>query len=180
MAALEASLNGRLSITQIVEATGSPKQNVMRYWPEVLSALEADHQGQLLIQVGAVATIAVETASTFKPIAEWASGKAYDGRTDLGNISPGDGPRYKGRGFIQLTGRANYRTFGEQFGVDLEGEPGLALRSDVAARVFSSYFRLHGIGAACLAYDWRAVRKKVNGGYNGWERFISVVRGLLT
>lgn len=174
-----ASLNGRLSISQIVEATKAPQQNVMRYWPEVLAALEADHQGQLLIQVGAVATIATE-CPPFKPIAEWASGKAYDGRTDLGNVAPGDGPRYKGRGFIQLTGRANYRTLGEQLGVDLEGDPSLALRSDVAARVFSSYFRQHGIGAFCLAYDWRAVRHKVNGGYNGWDRFIGCVRGLLT
>ena len=56
----------------------------------------------------------------FKAMEEYASGRAYEGRADLGNIQPGDGVRYKGRGYIQLTGRANYRYYGQVLGVEPE------------------------------------------------------------
>jgi putative chitinase len=58
-----------------------------------------------------------------KAMEEYASGEAYEGRADLGNTQPGDGKRYKGRGPIQLTGRANYRAFGRAIGIDCEAHP---------------------------------------------------------
>src|SRR4051794_33505722 len=54
---------------------------------------------------------------------EIASGAAYEGRRDLGNIQPGDGRRFKGRGPIQLTGRANYRWAAGKLGIALEQQP---------------------------------------------------------
>src|SRR3954454_14926288 len=66
---------------------------------------------------------------------EIASGEAYEGRKDLGNTEPGDGKRYKGRGPIQLTGRANYRAAGKALGIDLEGHPERAKGPDVAFRI---------------------------------------------
>ena len=56
---------------------------------------------------------------------EYASGIAYEGRVDLGNVFPGDGVRYKGRGGIECTGRANYTAFAKKFGIDCVNHPEL-------------------------------------------------------
>lgn len=151
---------------------------IQTYWPLVRTELENAQLGTFLSQVGAAATIATEVWS-FKPILERADGKAYEWRHDLGNTQAGDGPRYKGRGFIQLTGRSNYRDYGQRIGVDLEANPDEALSPVVASKVFAAYWAARGIGPKCQAYDWEAVRRAVNGGLNGWDRFITVIQGLL-
>src|SRR5262245_4667419 len=74
-----------------------------------------------------LATVKHECADRWQPIEEFASGKQYEGRQDLGNVQPGDGPRYKGCGYVQITGRANYRKFARLLDVDLIGSPKLAL-----------------------------------------------------
>jgi len=66
---------------------------------------------------------------------ELANGNAYEGRKDLGNISPGDGPLFKGRGFIQLTGRNNYTSMSKIFNVDLVGNPSLASNPALSAKI---------------------------------------------
>lgn len=58
----------------------------------------------------------------------------YDGRADLGNTKPGDGYLYRGRGYVQCTGRGNYRHVGKQLGEGLEAFPDLMLQPDLAAR----------------------------------------------
>ncbi len=89
-----------------------------------------------------LATIKHECADTWLPITEFASGSAYEGRLDLGNIFPGDGPRFKGRGYVQITGRANYRKFGKRFDMDLEGNPTLALDPSISYSIASVGMRL--------------------------------------
>lgn len=82
-----------------------------------------------------IATVQHETAGTYKPIEEWASGDAYEWRQDLGNTQPGDGRKFKGRGASQITGRRNYRVFGELLGIDLERYPERALEEEVSDRI---------------------------------------------
>lgn len=98
---------------------------------------------------------------------ESASGQAYEGRANLGNTQPGDGPRFKGRSYIQLTGRANYRYFGNKLGVDLETNPDLALRPDIAARIAAEYWKFWKIPDLARAGDWAGVNRKVAGGDTG-------------
>lgn len=86
-----------------------------------------------------------------------------------GNTEPGDGPRYHGRGPIQLTGRANYRAAGQALGLDLEGDPEAAANPDVGFRIAQWYWASRDINALADAGDFAGVTRAVNGGYNGME-----------
>lgn len=133
-----------------------------------------------LTLIGALATIRVECGRHYKSITEYASGEAYNGRKDLGNIKPGDGPRYKGRGYIQITGRNNYKNYGKAIGVDLENNPELALEPENAARILVQYFKDRNIHRACETQSWELVRLKVNGGTNNLAEFKNIISQFLT
>lgn len=151
-------------------------------WPLVYRELLARGAGSRESCAGAIATIAIETASTFRPIDEIGDERyfqRYEGRLDLGNTQPGDGARYHGRGYIQLTGRANYRTYGRLVGVDLEAEPWRANEPEIAARVFAVYWTARGIPTMAERRDWEAVRRAVQGGTAGLERLVAIARALL-
>ena len=106
-------------------------------------------------------------SGNFRYDEEIASGQAYEGRSDLGNTQPGDGVRYKGRGYIQLTGRANYRDYGNRLGVDLENNPDLAKDPNIAADIAIAYWKERVDRNAARAGDVRTVTKNINGGLNG-------------
>lgn len=98
---------------------------------------------------------------------EFATGDAYEGRKDLGNTHEGDGRRYKGRGLIQLTGRANYERFTQASGVDYLAHPEWLERPADACRVSGWYWKAHGLNELADADDIKAVTRRVNGGLNG-------------
>lgn len=111
---------------------------------------------------------------------EIASGQAYEGRRDLGNSHPGDGRRFKGRGPIQLTGRANYRWAGRLLGLDLEAHPELAAGHSVGWRIAALYWHSRGLNALADAGDFIGITRKINGGTNGLasrQHFYAVLRG---
>jgi predicted chitinase len=130
--------------------------------------------------IGALATVRVEVGKKYLPIPEIASGEAYEGRASLGNTQPGDGKRYKGRGYIQLTGRSNYTNYGKVLGIDLVNVPELALEVETSARIFALYFKDRACNIACNNGDWALVRKKVNGGSNGLSEFLKVVNQFIS
>ena len=88
---------------------------------------------------------------------------AYAGRNGNGPAESGDGFRYRGRGLIQLTGRANYRLAGEGLGLPLEYEPGRVLERDVAALTAALYWREHGCNRLADAGDIGGITRVVNG-----------------
>lgn len=129
--------------------------------------------------VATLATIKVETGG-FSPIPEYGGDRyfteSYENRKDLGNTQPGDGVRFKGRGFIQITGRANYEYYGKKLGISLLDNPNLALQADVAAEILAQYFLDRQVPEAANQHDWERVRRLVNGGLNGWDEFWEAAR----
>lgn len=114
-----------------------------------------------------LAQLAHESAG-FKTTTEYASGRAYNGRADLGN-RPGtnDGVTYKGRGLIQLTGRANYGLMSKKLGVDLVSNPQLAAQFPYAALTAAYYWKDRGLNALADRGDFVGVTRRINGGENG-------------
>jgi len=132
----------------------------------------------------AVATIRAETAG-FMPLDEGESRfntspsghpfDLYDSRKDLGNTGPRDGADFKGRGFVQLTGRLNYAKYGPMLlpPVDLLANPELANSPSVAADILSLFLRDRElqIKDALMHGNMQAARRLVNGGSNGLDQF---------
>ena len=108
-------------------------------------------------------------SGSFQFLRELASGTAYEGRKDLGNTQPGDGVRYKGRGFIQLTGRANFRSAGSDLGLDLENNPDLAEQPDIAARLAVWFWNKKNLNAKADAGDFVGITRAINGGTRGLQ-----------
>ncbi len=103
---------------------------------------------------------------------EIASGAAYEGRRDLGNLYPGDGRRYKGRGIIQLTGRHNYKWASEQLGIDLVANPQKATEPIISSRIACLYWKSRGLNQYAdqnTKKAFKEITRKINGGYNGWS-----------
>ncbi|WNL51127.1 endolysin [Synechococcus phage S-CREM2] len=113
-----------------------------------------------------LAQMAHETGN-FKYQEEIHDGSNYEGRTDLGNTQPGDGKRYKGRGYIQITGRFNYDRFGKMIGQDLVNNPELAADPNIAAQVALAYWKDRNISGPARQGDNLAVTRLINGGTNG-------------
>jgi putative chitinase len=111
----------------------------------------------------------IHESGSFRYMEEIASGSAYEGRADLGNIVNGDGKRYKGRGPIQLTGRANYKTYGRLAGVDFERHPELVATPSIGLLVACMFWDREKLNALADQDDIRNITRRINGGLNGFE-----------
>ena len=107
---------------------------------------------------------------------ELGSGAAYEGRRDLGNIHRGDGRRFKGRGVIQLTGRANYEAYRRYCGFDVVARPELLSRPLGAVRSSCWYWRTKGLNALADDDDFIGVTRRINGGLNGYGQRLRYLR----
>jgi putative chitinase len=110
---------------------------------------------------------AAHESDGFKTLTEYASGKAYEGRKDLGNVFPGDGVKYKGRGIFQCTGRANYEAYGRKLSLDLIGTPTLAASPEVSVRIACEYWKAKGLNGWADRDDVTEITRRINGGHNG-------------
>ena len=160
----------------------TPIGNIKANLPPVLDALVLATLSDKLMVLMALGTIRAETES-FLPISEGQSRfnsspsghpfDLYDNRRDLGNTGAPDGATFRGRGFVQLTGRANYTRYGHQIGVDLVTNPNLANDTQIAAKLLATFLadREDRIREALAGNDLSTARRLVNGGSNGLDRF---------
>ncbi|MCX7290792.1 glycoside hydrolase family 19 protein [Janthinobacterium sp.] len=117
-------------------------------------------QAAFLAQVG-------HESGQLRYVRELASGTAYEGRADLGNVIAGDGVRFKGRGLLQVTGRANYAACGVALGLDLLAAPQLLEQAAAACRSAGWFWQSRGLNRLADAGDQERVTRRINGGVNG-------------
>ncbi len=167
---------------------GAKLANIQTHWPHVRDALRDDRLESGMMVAYTLGTIAAETAG-FIPLKEYKSRyntrkrpfDRYEGRADLGNVQAGDGERFPGRGYIQLTGRANYERYGDRLYVDLAANPEKANDPKVAAQILALFIsdREVRILEALQAQDWAKARKIVNGGTHGLDRFTAAYQTIM-
>lgn len=100
-------------------------------------------------------------------VEEIASGSAYEGRRDLGNTSPGDGVKYKGRGLIQLTGKRNYALCGLALDLPLLEKPELLQLPENACRSAGWFVKNNNLYALMDGGLFKELTRRINGGLNG-------------
>ncbi|WP_338678903.1 glycoside hydrolase family 19 protein [Janthinobacterium sp. TB1-E2] len=126
-------------------------------------------QASFLSQVG-------HESGQLRYVRELASGQAYEGRADLGNTQRGDGVRFRGRGLLQVTGRANYAACGKALGLDLLAQPELLEQTVNACRSAGWFWQTRGLNALADAGDQERVTRRINGGVNGLAERLALYR----
>ena len=152
------------------------------------SGIRAQHQALIIEEVGKSLAATLEKYEINTPLRlahfnaqtchesdgyctteEYASGAAYEGRSDLGNTEPGDGQRFKGRGLIQLTGRANYAAASGRLQIPLINNPDLAAVPATSLLIACDFWQVKHINTPCDRDDIITVTRLVNGGLNGLD-----------
>lgn len=144
--------------------------------PHIIAAMDEGNINTPQRVAAFLAQLAHESGE-FRYMEELADGSDYEGRADLGNTQPGDGPRFKGHGPIQITGRANHKACGDALGLDLIAEPRLLTMPEHGTRSAVWYWNRHNL-SKLADMDWfKTMTRFINGGYNGlsdrrnyWDR----------
>jgi putative chitinase len=143
---------------------GFPKNEEVVKW---LNWLFAFYNIDNPLRVSAfLARIGHECAS-FNTLEESASGQAYEGRKDLGNTSKGDGVKYKGKGWIMITGKNNYSILSKAYNKDFVSKPELLKEIEWAAKSCGWYWNLKDLNKLADKGNIKEITRIINGGYNG-------------
>ncbi|MEO6456183.1 MAG: glycoside hydrolase family 19 protein [Ginsengibacter sp.] len=178
-----------MTLGQLKEATCSPTSCAEKFFPFIIETCGRYEINTPVRKLCFLAHVGHESGGLFYT-EELASGAAYEGRKSLGNTQPGDGISFKGRGLIQITGRANYESIGNSLGVDFITSPTLLGGKNIkvctanqlkyaalSAGWFWSSRKLNTIadlinikstidGGSNLE-NFKILTKKINGGLNG-------------
>ena len=153
------------NFTKLVENMNYSAKRLAEVWPKRFRGED-----------GKPNNLALKIANNPEAIAN----SVYANRMGNGPAETGDGWRYRGRGFIPLTGRYNYRLYGEYLGIDLENNPELAEKEEIAAEIAAEFWYRSDLNEAADVLDLIAIRRKVNGGLIGFGEFKSLVIKMLS
>ena len=172
LAALRAAVNGQFgsNLLRLLMPLSSQEQ-ADNFAASLVACMNANQINTALRQAHFLAQLGHESGS-LRFTAELANGAAYEGRSDLGNTHPGDGPRFKGRGLIQITGRTNYTNYGNDRGRDYATglNPNLlATDPGVAADCSGWFWATRRLNELADNDDLLTITKRINGGTNGLE-----------
>lgn len=147
----------------------STKANREKYLPFINQFAEQYEINTLERTCAFLAQVGHESGQ-LRYVEEIASGRAYEGRKDLGNTFTGDGVKFKGRGLIQITGRANYTSLSKDFGIDFTSNPGLLKEPAYAVRSAFWFWKTKNLNryATLKESDFQQMTRIINGGLNGY------------
>ncbi|WP_295453697.1 glycoside hydrolase family 19 protein [uncultured Thiodictyon sp.] len=148
---------------------GGSWETVNTFFKHVVTTMETRSINTPLRRAHFLAQLGHESGS-FRYTEEIASGAAYEGRKDLGNTEKGDGQRFKGRGLIQLTGRANYTAYGNAISQNLTVDGNWTKVSTdpvLAADAAGWFWETHNLNTVADTDDIKKITRVVNGGSNG-------------
>jgi len=172
LTALRAAVNGQFDSNLLhILMPLSFEYRAVTFSGPLAAAMHANQINTPLRQAHFLAQLGHESGS-LTYTAELASGAAYEGRIDLGNTDPSDGPRFKGRGLIQLTGRANYTSYGNDRGHDyITGLNPNLLATDpkIAADCSGWFWATRQLNELADSDDLLTITKRINGGTHGFD-----------
>lgn len=169
---------GGVTLAQLLAVVGERNEaHARRHLDGLNAAMEAYEITTPLRRAHFLAQVAHESGGLRFSEELWgptAAQRRYEGRADLGNDQPGDGFRFRGRGLIQLTGRANYRQYARHRqrlgdGLDLEANPDLVGQPPLAADVAGWFWDSRDLNDLADRDDVEAVTRRINGGLNGLD-----------
>ena len=161
----------------LVMATGARIDRAQTFLPLLEDAMHEFEINTPQRQAAFLAQIGHESGGLKWLVELWgptASQARYETRYDLGNVAPGDGFKYRGRGLIQLTGRANYRRCSDALGVDLIAQPELLGEPALACRSAGWFWKEHGCNELADAGQFERLTKRINGGLNGYPERLAL------
>lgn len=159
-----------MTIAQLAKCLPHAKpENIQKYGPKLIEAMKK-HNISLAPEREAafIAQIAHESGS-LRYVEEIASGEAYEGRASLGNTQPGDGKRFKGRGLIQITGRANYKAVSDALKYDFVSKPEDLELPGPACFSAAWFWQDRGLNRLADIEAFEKITRKINGGLTNYE-----------
>lgn len=159
-----------ITVEELAASTGAPVLRAQSWLDAINTAMFShdintpERQAAFLAQIGHESGHLLYVRELWGPTP---AQRGYEGRADLGNIHPGDGYRFRGRGLIQITGRANYRAMGDALLINLEEAPELLEQPLNAAMSAAQFWASHNLNALADEGDMLRITRRINGGTNG-------------